>query len=192
MDPIHLSELKKKAEQEQALIVYTDEVLFRQCPTLHQTWAALNSQPQIPTRGQRNTQKVLGGISLYDGHFVYRHQTDYFNAATYIEYLEQTLMPAFYQRGHRVYLIQDNASYHKKPEVYDWFQENRKRIEVFLLPTYSPELNAIERLWHYVRLNATHNRYFDTPEELCENLFRTFADIQNHPEKILGYLTPFF
>ncbi|HDH06008.1 MAG TPA: deoxyribonuclease [Nitrospirae bacterium] len=40
-------------------MVHEDEASFRQSPTLHQTWAACNSQPQIPTRGQRNTQKIL-------------------------------------------------------------------------------------------------------------------------------------
>ena len=78
----------------------------------------------------------------------------------------------------------------KAPEVYDWFADNRKRLEVFLLPKYSPELNATERLWWYVRKHATHNRYFDTPEELCGALDITFADIQNNPENIIGLLKP--
>ena len=101
-------------------------------------------------------------------------------------------MPAFWKRGHRVYLIQDNASYHKKPGVYEWFGKHRRRIEVFLLPPYSPKFNAVERLWHYTRMGATHNRYYDTPQELCHNLFTTFQGIQQHPENILGLLQPFF
>ena len=129
---------------------------------------------------------------MYEGRFAYRHQTEYFNAENYIDFLQAVLLPAFYKRGHRVYLIQDNASYHKKPEVYEWFNDNRKKLEVFLLPSYSPAFNAVERLWHYTRMESTHNRYFDTPDELCDSLFDTFDDIQNHPEKIMGYLRPFF
>jgi transposase len=129
---------------------------------------------------------------LYEGRFAYRHQTEYFNAETYIDFLDTVLLPTFYRRGHRVYLIQDNATYHKKPEVYEWFSEHRKMLEVFLLPSYSPEFNAMERLWHHTRMESTHNRYFDTPVELCDSLFDTFEDIQNYPEKIMGYLHPFF
>ena len=117
--------------------------------------------------------------------------TEYFNAASYIEFLEHTLLPSFYRRNHRVYLIQDNASYHKKSEVYEWFSANRRRLEVYLLPPYSPQFNAVERIWHYTRMQSTHNRYFDTPEELCQSPFATFDDIQCHPEKILGFLKPF-
>ena len=109
-----------------------------------------------------------------------------------MDFLEAVLLPTFYKRGHRVYLIQDNASYHKKPEVYEWFSANRKKLEVFLLPPYSPEFNAIERLWHHTRMEATHNRTFNTKEELCNSLFDAFGEIQRHPEKIMGYLRPFF
>ena len=91
-----------------------------------------------------------------------------------------------------MYLIQDNASYHKKPEVYEWYKKYRSRVEVFLLPPYSPEFNAIERVWHYTRKHATHNRYFDTPRELCDSLFKTFGDIRKNPKKICGLLRPYF
>jgi len=158
---------------------------------LHQTWAVRNSQPKISTRGQRNSQKLLAGVDIASGRFAYRHQTEYFNAESYIHFLEHTLMPGLYKRNHRIYLIQDNASYHKKPEVYEWFSTNRKRMEVYLLPPYSPQFNAVERIWHYTRMQSTHNRYFDTPQELCNSLFETFADIQHHPEKILGFMKPF-
>jgi transposase len=92
---------------------------------------------------------------------------------------------------HRIYLIQDNASYYTHPEVWAGFQAERRRLKVFPLPKYSPELNAQERHWHYTRREATHNRFFANPAALCGSLFHTFADVQQHPEKIQGLLTPF-
>jgi hypothetical protein len=59
-----------------------DEASFRQCPTLHQTWAPQNCRPEIPTRGERHTQKILGAVSLQGAKFAYRHQTEYFNHLT--------------------------------------------------------------------------------------------------------------
>lgn len=192
MDSLYISQLKKKALEEKALIVFEDEATFRQTPTLHRTWAVTNHQPKVPTLGQRNSQKILGAVSLYPGQFLYHHQTEYFNSESYTRFMENHLMPKFYRSHRRIYLIQDNASYHKQAETYDWFNANRNRIEVFQLPAYSPEFNAIERLWHYTRMNATHNRYFDTPEELCNTLFYTFNDMQQNPDKIMGLLRPFF
>ena len=174
------------------MIVYEDEASFRQTPTLYRTWARRGYQPQIPTRGERNTQKILGAVEVPDGDFVWRHQTEYFNAQTYLAFVEGEVLPHFYRRRHRVYLIQDNASYHKKPEVLEFFARHQRHIQVFLLPAYSPDFNAQERLWHYTRKASTHNRYFDCPSALCQSLFTTFRDIQQHPEKIQGLLQPFF
>lgn len=135
---------------------------------------------------------MLGAVSVPGGQFVWRHQTDYFNADTYVSFLDEVLLPAYYRKDHRVFLIQDNASYHKKPEVWDWFKTHRRQVEVFLLPPYSPEYNATERLWHHTRKKSTHNRFFDQPEELCRSLFATFHEMQKHPETIQGFLNPYF
>jgi transposase len=123
--------------------------------------------------------------------FEYKHQEEYFNYKTYVRFLEECIINKFYSRGHRVFLIQDNASYHKKPETYEWFSKNRKYVEVACLPRYTPELNAIERVWHYTRMEATHNRFHENVESLCQSLFQTFDSIQKKPDLIKGLITPF-
>jgi len=97
-----------------------------------------------------------------------------------------------YRRHHRIYLIQDNASYHKKQETYDWFQTNRRYVEVFQLPPYWPELNATERIWNYTRKYVTHNRFFERPQDLCDALFSRFDYVRHHPREIEDLLNPFF
>jgi len=186
-----LSQSKKNAQREGAIIVFEDEASFRQTPTLHATWARRGSQPQIPTRGERHTQKIFGAVSLAGARFVYLHQPDYFQWETYLAFVDQVLVPAFYRRGHRIYLIQDNASYHKKRETYDWFAQHRRYVEVFQLPPYWPELNATERIWNYTRNHATHNRFFERPQQLCRALFRTFEHVQEHPDEIQTLIQPF-
>lgn len=137
--------------------------------------------------GQRNTLKIFGTIELYRARFLYHFQ-DVFNTQTYIEYLERVLRDYFPQK---VYLIQDNASYHKDRIVWDWFRDHRKQVEVSNLPAYSPELNALERIWHYTRHHGTHNRYFKTQSELHSTLTSTFRSIQRNPRQVMGYLTPY-
>ena len=123
--------------------------------------------------------------------YVYRHQTDYFNHQTCRSFVEDVVLPGYYRRGHRIYLIQDNASYHRHPEVWGFFKQERSKLEVLSLPKYSPELNAQEPLWKFTRSNSTHNRFFETPADLCSSLFHSFADMQRHPEKLPGILRPF-
>lgn len=91
-----------------------------------------------------------------------------------------------------MFLIQDNASYHKKRETYQWFAQNRRYVEVFQLPAYWPQLDATERIWNYTRTHATHNRCFEEPVHLCHAPFRTFRQVQRHPEEIANLMRPFF
>jgi transposase len=192
MGTLYVSESKKNAKNEGAVIVFEDEASFRQTPTLHATWSRRGHQPQVLTRGERNTQKIFGAVSLHEAKFIYLHQQDYFQWETYLAFVDQVLVPTYYRRGHRIYLIQDNASYHKKEEIYEYFSKHRRYLEVFQLPPYWPELNAQERIWNYTRKHATHNRYFESPTELCRTLFRTFDKVRRHPEEIEGLLAPFF
>lgn len=191
MGAFDLSESKKNARSEGAVIVFEDEASFRQTPTLHATWARRGSQPQVATRGERHTQKIFGAVRLHPVQFIYLHQEDYFAWETYLAFIDQVLLPAFYRRGHRIYLIQDNASYHKKQETYEWFTRHRRYVEVFQLPPYWPELNATERIWNDTRKHATHNRFFENPRELCRALFRRFEQVRRHPEEIANLIQPF-
>ena len=102
-----------------------------------------------------------------------------------MSFVDGVLLPHYYRRRHRVHLIQDNASFHKKPGVLEFFAKHSRQIEVFSLPPYSPDFNATERLWHYTRKESTHNRYFDRPAALCQSFFATFADMQKTPGKNL-------
>jgi len=137
--------------------------------------------------GQRKSIKIFGCVELFTARFFY-HRDTVFNAGSYLVFLEQIARHYYPQP---VILIQDNASYHKDKEVWSWFSENRKWLEVYNLPPYTPEFNATERLWHYTRITGTHNRYFVTEQELVGTLMCVFHKIQHCPEEIIGYLRPF-
>lgn len=130
---------------------------------------------------------MFGCVDITSAKFTYAID-EVFNAETYLEFLEQVAKK--YHRNKILY-IQDNASYHKDRQVWDWFKDNRKWMEVYNLPPYSPELNATERLWHHTRISGTHNRYFDSRDALLGSLECVFADMQNDPSQIIGYLKPF-
>jgi transposase len=170
-----------------AALIFEDEASFRQDSTLHATWARQGCQPEVPVTGQRESIKIFGSVELNSARFIY-HRDAVFNAVTYLVFLEQ--IARRYYPQHVIY-IQDNASYHKDKDVWAWFKENRGWWEVHNLPSYSPEFNATERIWHHVRMKGTHNRYFATKEELVITLMRIFRSIQRRPEQIRGYLQPF-
>lgn len=141
----------------------------------------------MPVTGQRKRIKIFGCVDVFSGRFNYRRDK-VFNSDIYLDFLEQV---ARRYHGQKVYYIQDNASYHKKSEVWDWFKDNRDWITVYNLPAYSPEYNAAEPLWKYTRKVGTHNRYFESEDEIIDTLNQVFHGIQKNPQKIMGYLKPF-
>jgi transposase len=94
-------------------------------------------------------------------------------------------------RRQEVFLVHDNAAYHRAPEVREWLTCYGHRFHLCPLPKYSPEFNAIEPVWHYVRVQATHNRYYATETEFVTHLDDTFCRIVQEPSLIQGYLNPF-
>ena len=137
--------------------------------------------------GARKSVKVFGSVEVRSAEFLY-HRDEVFNARTYLVFLER-LARAYYPR--KVIQVQDNASYHKDKDVWAWFRENRRWWEVHNLPPYSPDLSAAESVWKHTRLKGTHNRYFDTQEEIIGTLTSVFRSIQRRPEQIMGYMRPF-
>jgi transposase len=65
-----------------------------------------------------------------------------FNADRLIEFLEALVKDA----AKKVFLILDNLRVHHSKPVKAWVAERQDKIELFYLPSYSPELNPEERL----------------------------------------------
>ncbi len=180
--------LKKKAQREGLALIFTDEASFRQDSTLHATWGRIGRPPEVPVTGERKSVKVLGAVEIYTASFHYGID-EVFNASTYLAFLKSSIAPVYRDRG--AILVQDNASYHKQADVWQWFRANRDWLEVHNLPSYSPEFNPTERLWQHTRKNGTHNRYFVTVMELLSTLKRVFSDMQTNPRTIRSYMAPF-
>src|SRR5712692_9075875 len=65
-----------------------------------------------------------------------------FNSDKLIEFLEALIKDA----KKKVFLILDNLRVHHSKPVKTWVDERKDKIELFYLPSYSPELNPEERL----------------------------------------------
>ena len=92
----------------------------------------------------------------------------------------------------KIFLIIDNAPCHNlEVEGVAWLAANRHRIELRRLPAYSPEFNAIESVWKATRKDATHNRYFDTPQQRDAALIETFIKFQRNPGLVDAHVERF-
>ncbi len=147
-----------------------DEVHFQRHSSLIRMWAPRGQQPRVLSASTRQKVGFFGALNLKTGCLLTKEAAT-FNAATFGDFLYHVL----HQTQGKVHLILDNASWHKAVDLRDFFINNQDRLVRIFLPPYSPELNPIERVWRVTRRQVTHNRYFESTEELETALTSYFA-----------------
>ncbi|KAL4500790.1 hypothetical protein ABPG72_020024 [Tetrahymena utriculariae] len=130
-------------------IWYSDETIFTVDEKKAKIWIK-NNEGVLVERKERsylNRQiHVWCGISMLGRTKVFVH-TSSINSDTYMECLEQALLPAatkFYYRR-KIKLLQDGARSHTSQATSEFCQENN--IDIIQLPAQSPDLNPIENIW---------------------------------------------
>jgi hypothetical protein len=81
-----------------------------------------------------------------------------------------------------VFLI-DNAPWHRGRLIDEALSDN-PHLRFQRLPSYSPQLNPIERLWKALRRRATHNRLFDTLADLKKSLRASLCYFQTRRGRV--------
>ncbi|RRN95436.1 IS630 family transposase, partial [Pectobacterium aquaticum] len=110
-------------------------------------------QKRIVTPGQNQKHYLAGALHAGTGRVNYvsgsSKSSDLF--INLLETLRRT-----YRRAKTITLVLDNYVIHKSRKVERWLAENPK-FRLLFLPTYSPWLNPIERLWLSLHETITRN-----------------------------------
>jgi transposase len=67
---------------------------------------------------------------------------DKMNSQTLIRFMNRLIKDS----DQKIFLILDHLRVHHSHMVKDWLKEHKAKIEIFFLPSYSPELNPDEYL----------------------------------------------
>ena len=70
--------------------------------------------------------------------------------------------------GQKIVLVVDNFIIHRSRKTQEFLKTYKDQLLLFMLPTYSPWLNLIERLWKHLRRKVTHNHLFASIAELVK------------------------
>ena len=87
----------------------------------------------------------------------------------------------------KIFLILDGHPVHKSKKVDHWLANNVKKIEMFLLPAYSPELNPDELLNQDVKTNAIRKKRAANKTGLKKNLTGYLRKRQKQPKVVMSY-----
>jgi transposase len=89
--------------------------------------------------------------------------------------------------GKTIYLICDNARYNRNKMLQEWAEN--QRIAFVFLPSYSPNLNLIERLWRLMRKKIINSLYYDTYSKFKSSVISFLDNTKTHKAEIRSLLT---
>jgi transposase len=167
----YYEQLKNNLSENQPLL-FMDAVHPTQATKITSGWIKKGVDKPIETTGSRTRLNIVGAIRL--GHLeeaVIEQYDKTVNGESIVDFLTRTR--DVYQTSGTIHLILDGAGYHRSGLV----TEAAKRLDITLhyLPSYSPNLNPIERLWKVMNKHARNSQYFTTTKEYRQQIGRFFT-----------------
>ena len=131
-----------RAKAENAEIHWADETAVMNTDVRGRSYAPRGKTPTTRTVwGSRQRFSMISSVNN-QGKCYWMIINEAFNADRLIEFMESIVKDV----GRKVFLVMDNLKVHHCKPVKEWLEEHKDQIEVFYLPSYSPELNPDERL----------------------------------------------
>jgi transposase len=175
-------EIRKLAKLKKAEIYWGDEMGLRSDHACGRSYGRRGETPVIPGTGQRFGCNMVSAITnrgrLYFMIFKRR-----FRAEVLIEFLRRLVR----QVPRYIFLIIDQHPVHVAAKVKKWFKKNERRIQVFYLPSYSPDLNPDEKLNQDVKSNAVGRRRPHDQNQMVRNVRSYLYSRQRKPHVVKKY-----
>jgi transposase len=143
-------------------------------------WAPVGQQVMIPTPARPTRRYGLGAVNWHTGETLVLTRP-HKRRREVADLLEALL----HQHRHEtVYVAWDNANTHEDDEIEAVLRGAAGRLVLLYLPTYSPWLNPIERLWRQFRREVTHCELFASIEALIQATKAFFDGYNQRPDGV--------
>lgn len=139
-------EIVRHAKRKQATLLFADETGVHEDHAVGTTWGAIGKTPVVRVSGSRRRANVISALSPR-GRLWFRCYRGTLTATRYVEFLTALLHDV---RG-RIVLIHDRHPAHVAAAVRRFIRANARRLSVFELPSYAPDLNPDEHVWSQLK-----------------------------------------
>ena len=164
----------KKAKKENAEIHWGDETGSRNSNQHGRSFAPKGRTPVKKSMAKRFSVNMISTVTN-KGKVEFMIYSGSMNAERLVEFLKQLIK----SKDRKTFLILDNLRVHHSKIVKEWVSENSESIELFYLPSYSPEKNPDEYLNCDLKYGLS-----DTPSPRNEKQLR--SNVENHMLMLQG------
>jgi transposase len=147
--------------------VYEDEVDVHLNPKIGLDWMGLGQQKEALTPGQ-NEKRYLAGAMDVRTRQIHWVEGDQKNSWLFWDLLYK--LTRVYAEAKVIHVILDNYGIHSSKIIAVALANFASRIRLHFLPPYSPDHNAIERVWQDLHANVTRNHRCASMSELMRDV----------------------
>jgi transposase len=175
--------IKQKAKREDAEIHWGDETGLCNDSYHGRGYAPRGKTPVISLSAKKCKRVNLISTVTNQGKIRFMIYKDRMNADTFIKFMKRLIKDA----DRKIFLILDNLRVHHSYKARDWLQEHTDQIEVFFLPSYSPELNPDEYLNCDLKAGVHSGPPARTREQLSNKALSHLRKLQKMPKRVMKY-----
>jgi transposase len=171
-----------RAKKEGAETHWGDETGLRSDDVRGRCFAPKGETPVIRISSKRAGLSIISTVTN-KGQMRWKIFDGALNSDILIDFLRRLIKGA----TKKVFLILDNLRVHHSKPVKEWLAKHEDAIEVFYLPSYSPELNPDEMANADIKQAVTKQAPARTKLQLVKAASRHLRSVQKQPERVRRY-----
>jgi transposase len=172
-----------RANRENASIFFEDESGVRSDHHAGKTWAPKGERPVVKTTGSRFSVNMIGAVT-HNGTMGFMTVKGTIKAPQICEFLNRLMS----EKSGKVFVIWDGHPTHSSKAVRACIDSFEGRLEVFTLPSYSPQLNPAEQIWKFVKHEKVGRSVITGPDQFMSLVRGALRSLQRLP----GIVRSFF
>ncbi len=178
---------KKGALTRRGKVYFLDAAHLLHAAIPSQGWIKRGKTMQLKTNSGRNRLNILGAYSPDDRDLISLEGRESCDGERVAQLLQKIRAA---NPGKRLLIVLDNAPYNHADLVSE--AATRLRIELLYLPTYSPNLNLIERFWKFLKRKVARNRYYTSFAEFRKAVQNVLNNITAYRDELASLMTERF
>ena len=175
-------DIQKRAKKEKAIIFFQDESGIRSDFHSGTTWALKGKTPIVESTGARFGINMIAAITPA-GQMNFMIVQGTVGADQICEFLKRLM----HDHDRKIFLIWDGHPTHKAKKVKKCIDTYEGRLEIFILPSYSPDLNPIEQLWNQTKSKGVGRKVVFGPDQLKSAVISKLRSLQKLPKIIASF-----
>lgn len=146
-------------------------------------WIKKGQEKAIKANTGRNRLNINGACNVAKIDVVI-HEDVSVNAQSTIALFDKMLIN---QPIGKLHVMADNARYYRSVLVSEYLKKH-SRINLIFLPSYSPNLNLIERLWKFYKKEILYDTYHETFSDFKKKTISFFENISKYEVQLVTLL----